>query len=154
MSKIVNARNTAERDSLLEERKFFTGRNDSLLAQVMREVDTSLIDQRSLHELISIRETYKANYRYLVTKLINNNDRDSAYIFLNKVFEPSFFLYQEKVASFITINKENYLSHSRVISNDVNQKSLFLLVFGFSPVLIFSIYLLILGAMLVYLLKK
>ena len=150
--KLVNAHSDAEQDSILKDRKIYTGRNDSLLNMLIKEVDTNLVDKKSLGELVLAREEYKTNYRYLNTRLYRN--RDSAFIFLNRIFEPSFYKYQEKLNTFIAVNAGHYLRSSISISDDVNQKSVFMLVFGVSPIILFSIYLILLGGMLIFLLKK
>lgn len=152
VSRVVNARSDDERDKMLAERKFFTGKNDSLLSLLIQEIDTTSVDQASLHELVSAREKYKENYRFLVNHI--KGDKDSSYKFFNTVYTPSFFTYQDKVAQFITVNKEHHLRNSSLISEDVTQKSIFMLIFGISPLIIFTVYLMLLGVMLIYLLRK
>jgi hypothetical protein len=152
ISKIANARTGIERDSLIKERMLFTGKNDLLISDLMKNIDTNIVDKQSLSQMIAARETYKKNYGFLVTHLQGNSD--SIYYFFNRVLAPCFFNYQDKIAEFITINKENYLKSSSQISADVDQKSLFMLLFGFSPLIVFIVYLLLLGIVLIWLLRK
>ncbi len=152
INKMVGTRNVEERSRLAHERDGYTQKNDILISELFAIVDTSAVEKSSLEELKSTRLLYQKNYKLLWAYL--NVGSDSAYIFLNAECEPSFLNYQDKVTRFIDINRKNMVQHSASISDDVNQKSLFMLIFGISPVILFLLFIFSLGIILIYLLKK
>jgi hypothetical protein len=145
--KIIETRDRTKRDSLYNERHSFGLRNDSLINDILY-FQNMYGDKSSLMKIISSRKEY-ANNCAIFKSYITNDKKDSANdVLINKI-EPSFLKYQNELISFIDSNTINVLEHSGNITSDVKRHSFFVLLFGLSPIIIFTIFLIILGVFLV-----
>jgi hypothetical protein len=145
--KINEISDRATRDSLINQKHLLMSKNDSLIDEILLNLIGNK-DKFSLNQLINSRQEYVKNCARFEDYLTNSN-RDSAnYILLNKI-EPSFLKYQTNLISFIDSNTVNVLENSGNITSDVKRNSSIVLLLGLSPVIIFSIFLLILGILII-----
>ena len=151
-NKIIGAHTKAERDSLIVDRMKISHSNDSLLVEMIGSFDTSYTENKPLDSLIMAREAYKVIFKNFLTKTEVN--RDSALDYLDDYVEPAFSGFQNKVTWYISQHKENLKTYQRSITADLNTKSFYFLLLGISPLIVFIMYLITIGALLIYLKKN
>lgn len=145
--KINEISDRAKRDSLIIQKNLSVTKNDSLIDEILLNL-TGNNDKFSLNQLIKSRQEYIQYCARFEDYLVNSN-RDSAdYILLNKI-EPSFLKYQTDLISFIDSNTNNVLENSGNITSDVKRNSSIVLLLGLSPVIIFSLFLIVSGLILI-----
>jgi hypothetical protein len=147
--KIMETNNPIRRDSLLTQRKLLVSINDSLINEILFN-KSEYSDKSFLNKVIEAREDYQDNIGMFLDHLYNNKD-SVASILVNKI-EPSYLKYQQEIKLFIESNNYNVLKNSGKISSDVKRKSLFVLFLGFSPIIVFTSFLILLGIFMVVML--
>jgi hypothetical protein len=145
--KIIGTNNLTKRDSLIIQKNLILAKNDSLINDILFALIENK-DRSSLNQLISFRQEYVNNCARF-KEYIAANKKDSAnYILINEI-DQSFQNYQKELISFIDANSSNVIEHSGNITSDVKRHSFIVLLFGLSPVIIFSLFLMILGIFLI-----
>jgi hypothetical protein len=147
--KIIETNDKVKRDSMLNQKRMLVAKNDSLINEILFS-DDIYKNKSYLKEVILAREEYIKNTALFIDYLYVNKD-SAAYILLNKI-EPSFIKYQEDIKSYLESNNANVLQNSGDISSDVKTKSQWILFLGFSPVLLFTVIIILLGIFLVFML--
>jgi hypothetical protein len=145
--KIMEANSDADRDSLIAEKNFLVAKNDSLIDDILFNTD-DFRDKSHLNKVISTREEYVKSCGVFLEVL--SDDKDSAKSILINIIEPNFGKYQEELKSFISSNISNVLQKSDKISSDIRSKTLFVI----SPVLIFTIFLILLGLFIIFIIME
>jgi hypothetical protein len=143
--KIMGTSDKANRDSLINEKRLLVAKNDSLINAILFNIDVYK-NKSFLNGVIAARMEYIQNTAVFIDYLSTNKD-SAVNILMNKI-EPSFLKYQEELKSFIVSNYANVLEYSGNISSDVKTKSQWMLLLGLSPVLLFTVFLILLGIFL------
>jgi hypothetical protein len=145
--KIIEARDKIMRDSLLIQKNLAVLKNDSLINEVLFNL-TDKKDKSSLNDLITSRQEYVHNCARFEDYLTSDKKDSANNILINEI-EPSFLKYQNELISFIDANTINVLENSGNITSEVKRNSYVVLLFGLSPVIIFSFFLIILGILII-----
>jgi hypothetical protein len=145
--KIIETSDKRMRDSLIIQKNLAVAKNDSLINEVLFSL-TDNKDKSSLNDLIKSRQEYIQNCAQFEDYLTTNKRDSASNILINKI-EPSYLRYQNELISFIDINTSNVLEHSGNITSDIRRNSFIVLLFGLSPVIIFGIFAIILGILLI-----
>jgi hypothetical protein len=145
--KIIEEDNLLIRDSLINKKDLSAAHNDSLINEILFNLSESK-DKSSLNQLILSRQEYIQNCSRFEKYLISDRKDSARNVLVNEI-EPSFNNYQKELISFIDANTRNVLENSGNITSEVKRNSFIVLLFGLSPVLIFSIFLVILGILLI-----
>jgi hypothetical protein len=145
--KIIETSDQTRRDSLYHERYLFGLRNDSLINDILFAIP-EYKDKSSFDRVITSRKEYAQSCAKFKGYLTAGKNDSANYILINKV-EPSFLKYQDELISFIDTNTINVLENSGNITSDIKRNSFIVLLFGLSPIIIFSLFLIILGVFLV-----
>ena len=146
--KILAVNDRTKRDSLIIQKNLLVSKNNSLISEILLNLKENK-DKASLNQLITSRQEYVQNCARFENYLISNQYDSANYTLINKV-EPSFSKYQNELISFIDTNTINVLENSGNITSDIKRNSFLVLLFGLSPIIIFSLFLIILGVFLVF----
>jgi hypothetical protein len=145
--KILETNNIARRDSLITTKKLMIQTNDSLINEILFDFN-KYKDKSFLNNVISSRESYIQDCLKFENYLITNN-KDSAKDLLINQIEPKFLKYQTDLKLFIQANSIYVIENSGNITSDVKKSSFFVLILGLSPIIIFSLFLVFWGVLLV-----
>ncbi|MCE1189693.1 MAG: MCP four helix bundle domain-containing protein [Ignavibacteria bacterium] len=130
--KIMLTNDKQEMDSLLIERSKITLYVDNCLDSLSSTNSNDSVSLGKLNTLINAREEYKNKTNKFV-ELVKNGQKAEARVFMDKYLDPYFIVYQHNIESFFAHNKLLIIKSSDAVSNDVENKSIFLLILGFSP---------------------
>jgi hypothetical protein len=144
--KLVEINDQQKRDSLLIQKNLSVAKNDSLINDILFNY-TEYKDRTYLNQLILSRQEYVHYCARFVEYLLVDKKDSARYLLLNKI-EPSFYQYQKELISFIDANTLNVMQNSGNITSEIKRNSFIVLLFGLSPVIIFSLFLLVLGVLL------
>jgi hypothetical protein len=146
--KILATNDRTKRNNLIIQKNLLVSKNDSLINVILLNL-TENKDKSSLNHLIISRQEYVQNCVRFENYLISNKNDSANYILIDQI-EPSFLKYQKELISFIDTNTINVLENSGNITSDIKRNSFIVLLLGLSPVIIFSLFLIILGVFLVF----
>jgi hypothetical protein len=144
--KLIEINDIQKRDSLIVQKDLSVARNDSLINEILFNY-TEYKDKTYLKQLILSRQEYVQFCARFEEYLISGEKDSARYLLINKI-EPSFYKYQKELIAFIDANTLNVLENSGNITSEVKRHSFIVLLFGLSPVIIFSLFLIILGILL------
>jgi len=145
--KIITTDNHAIRDSLIIQRNSLVSKNDSEINELLSNLKENR-EKFLFNNVIESRKMYKQNIAKFDDYLITDK-KDSANIFLASKIESSFLDYQENLNQFIYTNSTNVIKSSGNITSDVKRNSFLLLLLGLSPIIIFSLFLVVLVVFLI-----
>ena len=145
--KILETNNVVKRDSLIAQKKLMVETNDSLINEILFDFN-KYKDKSLLNKVISSRESYIQKCNIFKNFLISN-EKDSANDILINQIEPNFLSYQTELKLFIQANSIYVIENSGNITSDVKKNSFFVLILGLSPIIIFSLFLIFWGVLLV-----
>jgi hypothetical protein len=148
--KIFETNDPTKRDSLINEKLIWVTRNDSLINEIIFNLP-EYKDKTMLNDVITAREHYIQNVAKF-EKYVREGVKDEARDLLINQIEPNFYQYQSNLKAFIQSNSSNVIEHSGNITSGVKRNSYLVLLFGLSPIIMFSIFLFILGIFLILML--
>jgi hypothetical protein len=116
--------------------------NSLLLDSLSMRTQITVANDRTYRNLISARKEYIDNSAAFFQKL-STASKDSTQNFLRKSVRPSFRKYQGLLELFVDQHRSQLIAYTTNISVNAKKTGLSILVLGFSPLLIVSIFLII-----------
>ncbi|MCX6251384.1 MAG: MCP four helix bundle domain-containing protein [Bacteroidetes bacterium] len=139
---IIMNDDSKEIEELVLKVKKTTEENSTLLDSLSMRTHLTISNDTNYKNLIDARKVYIDN-TLTFFQTLSTGKSDSSQQYLRKSVRPSFRKYQKLLEMFVDQHRNQLIAYSTNISHNAKKTGLSILVLGFSPLLIVSIFLII-----------